>query len=233
MMVLTAGARGACSFRGCVFSRHDVDQEIEHIALGEGRRDIRALQRAPLVLLRMYPGAHRQLGDEYIAALRKQYRRLGGDHFHLGVRLHDLLYPSERELVNLVVVIFILEGVDGLLPVCGQDIAVVAVQALGHLGGHGSETTIRGMSVRAVPGGSVLIHLRTRRYICRIAGRLSLLPAPRWLHTARETSDQQRAAGVNPQGGQNGIPLTWPMTEMSYCCCCCCWDGSCLPPAPG
>jgi hypothetical protein len=149
LMVLTAGARSTCSFRGCVFSRHDVDQEIEHIALGEGRRDIGTLQRAPLVLLRMYPGAHRQLGDEYIAALRKQYRRFGGDHFHLGIRLHDLLYPSERELVNLVVVFFILEGIDDMLPERGQDITVVAVQALGYLPGHGLETAIRGGDVCA------------------------------------------------------------------------------------
>ncbi len=81
----------------------------------------------------MDPRAHRKLGDEDIAALGKEDGRLCGNHLDVGIRLHDLLNAREGQLVQLVVVGFGLEVVDRLLPVGGQDVAVVAYKALVYL----------------------------------------------------------------------------------------------------
>jgi hypothetical protein len=53
--------------------------------------------------------------------------------------LHDLLDASEGELVDLVIVVLGLEHGHDLLPVCVEDVAVVALaEALGDLNGGGS-----------------------------------------------------------------------------------------------
>lgn len=81
----------------------------------------------------MDPSSHRKLSDKDIAALSEEDRRLCGDHLDVGIGLHDLLDAREGQLVQLVVVGFGLEVVDSLLPVGGQDVAVVAYKALVYL----------------------------------------------------------------------------------------------------
>ena len=81
----------------------------------------------------MDPGSHGELRDEDIASLGKKDGGLSRDHLDLWVRFHDLLYPSERELVKLVVMSVALEMVDGVLPIRRQDILVLACESLVHL----------------------------------------------------------------------------------------------------
>lgn len=78
----------------------------------------------------MYPGTHSQFGDEYVAALGEENGCLGRDHFHFRVGLHHLLDSSKRQLVQLELMSVALEMADGLLPIGGQDILVLAGQAL-------------------------------------------------------------------------------------------------------
>lgn len=78
----------------------------------------------------MYPGAHRQLGNEDVASFGEQDRRLGRDHLDLRVGLHDLLDPRQWELMLLVVMRVILQRADRVLPVGGEDVAVVSLKAL-------------------------------------------------------------------------------------------------------
>lgn len=81
----------------------------------------------------MNPGAHSELGDEYVTAFCKEYGCFSGNHFDLGIGLHDFLYPCQWQLVEFVIVVFILELIDSLLPVRCEDVAVVTVQTLGNL----------------------------------------------------------------------------------------------------
>lgn len=81
----------------------------------------------------MNPGAHSELGDEYVAAFGKEYGCFSGYHFDFRIGFHDFLYPCQWQLVELVVVFFIFELVDGLLPVRCEDVAVVTVQTLRNL----------------------------------------------------------------------------------------------------
>lgn len=116
--------------RGRLFARNNVNQEVEHVGLGECRSDVGPLQGSSLVLLGVDPCAHSKLRNEDITALGEQYRRLGANHLDLRVRLHDLLYTGEGQLVELVVVGVALEVVDCLLPVCREDVLVLAIEAL-------------------------------------------------------------------------------------------------------
>lgn len=112
---------------GRFFPGNNVNKEIKHVGLGQRRGDVRPLQGSPLVLLRVDPGAHRQLRDEDVAPLGEEDRRLRRDHFHLRIRLHHLLDPRQWQLVDLVVVRVRLQVVDCLLPVSSQDVAVLSV----------------------------------------------------------------------------------------------------------
>lgn len=116
--------------RSCFLARYDVDEEVKHVRLGEGGRDIGALQCSPLVLLSVYPCAHGQLGDEDVAALGEEDGCFGGDHLDFWVCLHDLLDACQGKLVELVIMGVAFEVVDGLLPVCGENVLVLTVQAL-------------------------------------------------------------------------------------------------------
>ena len=125
----------ACSCRArlvsaALLARHDVDEEVEHVALGERGRDVGALQRAPLVVFGVDPGAHGQLRDEDVAALGEQDGRFGGDHFDFGVGFHDLFDAGEGKLVDLEVVDVGFEVRYCLLPVGGEDVAGGTGEAL-------------------------------------------------------------------------------------------------------
>jgi len=117
-----------------ILSRHDVDQEVEHVRLAQGSCYVTPLQSTTLVLLGVDPGAHGELGNEGLASLGEYDGRFGGDHLNFRIRLHDLLDARKRKLVDLVVVVFRLEHRHDLLPVGVQDVAVVArAEALGDL----------------------------------------------------------------------------------------------------
>ena len=117
-----------CSFgvAGSFFPRNNVDQEIEHVGFGQSRSNVGALERSPFVLFGVDPRAHRQLGDEDVAALGEQNRSFGRYHLDLWVRLHDFLNASQGELVDFVVMSLGLEVADGLLPISREDVAVVS-----------------------------------------------------------------------------------------------------------
>ena len=115
-------------------ARDDIDEEVKHVGLRQRRSNVRTLQGASLILLSMDPSPHGQLGDEDIATLGKEDRSLSRDHLNIGIGLHNLLYPGQGELVHLVVVLVILEVMDGLLPVGCQDILVVPGETLMHIG---------------------------------------------------------------------------------------------------
>ena len=51
----------------------------------------------------MDPRPQRELQDEHLARLGEEHGRLRGDHPHVLVALHDLLDPSQRQLVVLKV----------------------------------------------------------------------------------------------------------------------------------
>ena len=114
-----------------VLARYYVDEEIEHVGLPKSGGDIAALESAAFVLLGVDPGAHGELGNEGLAGLGEYYGRFGRNHLDFRVRFHDLLDASERELVDLVVVVLGLEHGDDLLPVGVENVAVVSlVEAL-------------------------------------------------------------------------------------------------------
>jgi hypothetical protein len=96
-------AEGAAGLLLGLLAGHDVDEEIEDVGARDGRGDVVALQGAALVLLGMEPGADSELEDEEFAGLGEQHGRLGGDHAHVLVGLHDLLDPGQRQLVVLEV----------------------------------------------------------------------------------------------------------------------------------
>ena len=116
--------------RSGVFARHNVDEEVEHVALSQGACNVTTLQGASLILLCVDPCAHGQLCDEDVATLREQDWRLSRDHFNIRVGLHDFLDTRQRELMQLVVVFIGLELRDLLLPVRVENVAVVARQPL-------------------------------------------------------------------------------------------------------
>lgn len=142
-----AGRRGGRSalarrpFRrvaGGFFARDDVDQEVEHVGFGQGRGDVGPLQCPPLVFLGVDPCSHGELGDEDVAPLGEQDGSLGRNHLHLRIGLHDLLDPGQGQLVDFIVMGLGLESMDGLLPVSGQNIAIIADEALIDLSDHQS-----------------------------------------------------------------------------------------------
>ena len=117
-----------------ILSRHNIDEEVEHVRLAQSGCDITPLQSTTLVLFCVDPRAHGELGDEGLASLGEDYRRFGGDHLDFWIGLHDFLDARKRKLVDLVVVVFCLEHRHDLLPVGVQDVAVVArAEALGDL----------------------------------------------------------------------------------------------------
>lgn len=65
------GRRSLIPRRACFLPRHNINKKIKHIRLAQSSRDIRSLERASFVLLRVYPRSHRELGDEDIAAFRE------------------------------------------------------------------------------------------------------------------------------------------------------------------
>ena len=119
---------------GCLLAGDDVDEEVKHVGLGERGSNVRPLQRPPLVLLCVDPCAHRELGDEDVAPLGEEDGRFGRDHLDVWVCLHDLLDARQWQLMDLVVVVFVLESLDRVLPVVDQRVAVCAIQALADLG---------------------------------------------------------------------------------------------------
>lgn len=123
----------ALGMGGRLLAWDDVDQEIEHVRFGESRRNVGPLQGAPLVVLCVDPRAHRQLGDEDIAAFGEENGRLSRDHLHVRIRLHHFLYARQRQLVNLVVVVLIFQVADDMLPICRQDITGLPCETLIHL----------------------------------------------------------------------------------------------------
>ena len=136
--VLGAGAASGC---GCstfrvgsgLFTRNDVDQEVEHVRFCERGCDVRALEGASFVVFCVNPGAHCELGDENVASFGEEDGSFGRDHLDFRVRFHDFFYPCERKLVELVVMVFGLEGVDCLLPVRCEDLFGLALKTLVHL----------------------------------------------------------------------------------------------------
>jgi hypothetical protein len=76
------------------------------------------------------PCAHRQFGDEYVASLSKENRSFGGDHLNLGVSFHDFLYSRQGQLMHFVVMGIALQVIDGVLPICRQDVLVLPRKTL-------------------------------------------------------------------------------------------------------
>lgn len=128
---LTCRALCVC---GSFLPGHDVDEEVEHVGLREGRGNVTALQGTALVLLCMNPRAHGQFGDKDIASLGEEDGCFSRDHLDFGVRLHDLLDSCQGQLMELVVVGIILEVVDSLLPISRQNFLVVALKTLMNVG---------------------------------------------------------------------------------------------------
>ena len=96
-------AEGAAGLLLGLLAGHDVDEEVEDVGARDGRGDVVPLQGAALVLLGVQPGPDGELEDEELAGLGEQHGRLGGDHAHVLVGLHDLLDPGQRQLVVLEV----------------------------------------------------------------------------------------------------------------------------------
>ena len=64
LLVVILGARRGGGAARPVVARHNVDEEVEHVAERDRGGDVRLLQRAALVALGDKPGAARQLRDE-------------------------------------------------------------------------------------------------------------------------------------------------------------------------
>ena len=136
LLLLLAGGGGpfrAGATAGGVLAGHDVDEEVEHVGLGEGGGDVGALQGAALVVFGVDPGAHGEFGDEDVAALGEEDGRFGRDHLYFRVGFHDFFDAREGELVDFEVVAVGFEVVDCLLPVGGEDVAGDAGEALVYL----------------------------------------------------------------------------------------------------
>ena len=122
LLLLLAGGGGpfrAGATAGGVLAGHDVNEEVEHVGLGEGGGDVGALQSAALVVFGMDPGAHGEFGDENVAAFGEEDGRFGRDHLYFWVGFHDLFDSGEGELVDFEIVTVGFEVVDCLLPVGG------------------------------------------------------------------------------------------------------------------
>lgn len=118
-----AAATGGRPFAGAAFfTWHNVDEEVEHVALDERGGDVGPLQCASLVIFSVDPCAHCELGDEDVAAFGKEDRSFSADHLDLGIGLHHLFDSSQRQLVHFEVVSIGFEVVDRLLPVGGEDL---------------------------------------------------------------------------------------------------------------
>ena len=80
LLLLLARSGGTFCSRattGGVLAGHDVDEEVEHVGLGEGGGDVGALQGAALVVFGVDPRAHGEFGDEDVAALGEEDGRFG------------------------------------------------------------------------------------------------------------------------------------------------------------
>jgi hypothetical protein len=124
-----------CATTGTILPGDDVDEEVEHIALTQGRRDIAPLESPPLVILGVDPGAHSELGDEDVTPLGEEDGGFSGDHLDFGVGFHDFFDAREGELVDFEVVRVGFEVVDCLLPVRSEDVPGDASETLVYLGG--------------------------------------------------------------------------------------------------
>jgi len=120
----------ALSMSGSLLPWYNIDEEVKHVGLGQGRCNVGALESSSLVLFGVDPGAHGELGDEDVAALGEEDGRLGRDHLNFGVRLHDLLYPGQGQLVELVVMGVALEVVNRVLPVGSENFLEMAMESL-------------------------------------------------------------------------------------------------------
>lgn len=78
----------------------------------------------------MDPRSHRQLCDEDVATLREEYWGFSTDHLDLWIRFHDLLDTSERQLMQLVVVIVSLQPSHLVLPIRVEDVSVWSAESL-------------------------------------------------------------------------------------------------------
>lgn len=74
-----------------ILARHNIDKEVKHVRLHQGRCNVGSLQCAALVLFCVDPGTHGELRDEDVAALGKQDGSFGRDHLDFRIGLHDLL----------------------------------------------------------------------------------------------------------------------------------------------
>mmetsp|Transcript_11902 Transcript_11902/g.47993 ORF Transcript_11902/g.47993 Transcript_11902/m.47993 type:complete len:217 (-) Transcript_11902:289-939(-) len=97
--VLTSGARRRAAARRLRRAADRVDEEVEVLGFVDRGDDVLLLQRLPLRLLRVAPRAQRELENEQLARLGEQHGRLGRDHAHVLVALHDALDAREREVV--------------------------------------------------------------------------------------------------------------------------------------
>ena len=146
---------------GGLFSRHDIDQEIEHVGLGQCGCDVGALQCPPLVLLGVDPRSHGEFCNENVTSLGEQDGSFGRNHFDFGVRFHDFFDARQRQRMNLVIVVLIFQRVDCLLPICGQNFAIVAGQTLANLNPRSATESPR----HCATGGNKTVHLSKRRGI--------------------------------------------------------------------
>jgi len=85
-------------------SRHNVHQEIKDVSSGNGSCNVILLQCAPLVLFSVDPWAQRELQDEHLTCLGKQYWCLCRYHSHILICLHYLLDPCKWQLMILEVI---------------------------------------------------------------------------------------------------------------------------------
>lgn len=81
----------------------------------------------------MNPSSHGQFCDEDVAAFGEQDWSFSTDHLDLGISLHDFLDSCKWELMKLVIMVLGLEFGHLVLPVCVEDVSVVAYQALRNL----------------------------------------------------------------------------------------------------
>jgi hypothetical protein len=116
-----------------LLARDNIDEEVEHVGLLQRGGNVGTLKSPTLVFLGVDPGTHGELDNEDVAALGEEDRGFGRDHLYLGIRFHDLLDASKRQLVHFVVVVLGLQLGDLILPVDIENITGLAGQALGDL----------------------------------------------------------------------------------------------------
>ena len=81
----------------------------------------------------MYPGAHSEFGDENVATFCEKYGRFRTNHLDIWIGFHDLLYTRKGELMKLVIMSLSFQVIDSLLPVCRQNVPVIANKPLVNL----------------------------------------------------------------------------------------------------